>query len=68
MDTYINDGGCTNTIYKQYACQREWLLEFLLKEKADPNLETQVDSTVLTCASETSENGHYQVIELLRIC
>ena len=34
----------------------------ITKEKADPNLQTQEDSTY---ASEASENGHYQVIQLL---
>ena len=38
------------------------VVELLLKENANPNLQTKKGSIALTSASQ---NGHYQVVELL---
>ena len=38
------------------------VVELLLKENADPNLQTKKGSIALT---SVSQNGHYQIVELL---
>ena len=38
------------------------MVELLLKQKADPNIQTNNGETPIQVASE---NGHYQVVELI---